>query len=357
MDDKRGSIIWLNAVFMTISTLAIITRLLTRALLVRLIRADNVLITVAFFFALGASSLNILTTKYREGLHIEYLKNVLAYSKTIVLTGLFYNTCQMFIKLSYLALYLRLSPNKTFRLILYTTMALVCCYGIPAATISMLQCRPLAKLWSSHMPGSCIDIGAFHISITVINMVLDMVVFVLPIPVLWAIKLPRRQRLSLVGIFGVRLIVLFTSAFRLKYLINLLNTPSFRSDNTWTTVDSLNWSCIELHLALLISCTAAFKALLHRCLPGLLGTYGSKSRSRRRSTYHQSVGDSYGLQSRGSNVGNFKTAVSANTNEVLETGSQEHIVENGERIGYATTVSIQSSSTTAVDGGAIFHTH
>ncbi|KAH7398120.1 hypothetical protein BKA64DRAFT_708780 [Cadophora sp. MPI-SDFR-AT-0126] len=355
MDDKRGSIIWLNAVFMTISTLAIITRLLTRALLVRLVGTDDVLITVAFFFALGASSLNILTTKYGEGLHIEHLKNVPAYSQTMVLTGLFYNICQMFIKLSYLALYLRLSPNKTFRLILYTTMALVCCYGIPAATISMLQCRPLAKLWSPHMPGSCIDIGAFHISITVINMVLDMTVFVLPIPVLWAIKLPRRQRLSLVGVFGVG--VLLASAFRLKCLITLLNTPSFRSDNTWTTVDSLNWSCIELHLALLISCTAAFKALLQRCLPGLLGTYGSKSRSRRRSTYHQSVGDSYGLQSRGGNVGNFKAAVSANTNEVLETGSQEHIVENSERIGYATTVSIQSSSTTAVDGGATFHTH
>ncbi|KAL5330769.1 hypothetical protein ACEPPN_000290 [Leptodophora sp. 'Broadleaf-Isolate-01'] len=88
----------------------------------------------------------------------------------------------------------------------------------------------------------------------------------------------------------------------------------------------------------------------------LLGTYGSKSRSRRRSAYHQSVGDSYGLQSRGGNLGNFKTAVSANTDEVLETGSQEHIVENGERIGYATTVSVHSSSTTAVDGGATFHT-
>ncbi|KAH9203651.1 hypothetical protein DL95DRAFT_472186 [Leptodontidium sp. 2 PMI_412] len=341
MDDKRGSIIWLNAVFMTISTLAIITRLLTRALLVRLVGADDVLITVAFFLALGASSLHILTTKYGEGLHIEYLKNVPAYSRTMVLTGLFYNICQMFIKLSYLALYLRLSPNKTFRLILYITMVLVCCYAIPAATINMLQCRPLAKLWSPHMPGSCIDIAAFHISITVINMVLDMVVFVLPIPVLWGIK---------------HISVLLASAFRLKCLINLLNTPSYRGDNTWTTVDSLNWSCIELHLALLISCTAAFKALLHRCLPGFLGTYGSKSRSRGRSTYHQSVGDSYGLQSRGGNVGNFKTAVSANTNEVLETGSQVHIVENGERIGYETTVSIHSSSTTAVDGGATFHT-
>lgn len=41
MDDKRGSIIWLNAVFMTISTLAILARLLTRALLVRLVGPDD----------------------------------------------------------------------------------------------------------------------------------------------------------------------------------------------------------------------------------------------------------------------------------------------------------------------------
>ena len=73
-------------------------------------------------------------------------------------------------------------------------MALVCCYAIPAAIVNMLQCRPLAKLWSPNMPGSCIDIPAFHISITVINMVLDMVVFVLPIPVLWAIKRKPRKK-------------------------------------------------------------------------------------------------------------------------------------------------------------------
>lgn len=62
------------------------------------------------------------------------------------------------------------------------------------------------------------------------------------------------------------------------------------------------------------------------------------------------------LQSRGGNMSNFMNTVSANINEVIENGSQEHIIENGERIRCETTVSIHSSSTTGVNGSATFHT-
>ncbi len=61
------------------------------------------------------------------------------------------------------------------------------------------------------------------------------------------------------------------------------------------------------------------------------------------------------LQTRRGNAPNFKTAVSVNVSEVVENGSQEHIVENGGGIRCETAVSVHSSSTAGVDNGVTFH--
>ncbi|KAH7312078.1 hypothetical protein BKA65DRAFT_542940 [Rhexocercosporidium sp. MPI-PUGE-AT-0058] len=334
MGDKRSLIICLNGAFIALSTTAITARLLTRAFLIKLVGADDILIVVAFILSLIYSSLIILcgsysfgnvnepvidtklATKYGEGLHIQHLKleNVPAYTMAMF----FYYICQMFIKLSYLAFYLRLSPSKKFRAIVYIFMVLVSAYAIGSSVASCLMCVPLSKLWHPDAPGTCFDIAAYQLSATAINMVFDIVVFVLPIPVFWSLKLPRRQRIGLIGVT--------------------------------TLVDAVVWSAVEVHVALLISCTAAFKALIQAYLPGFLGSYGATKPSRNRHTYHQSLGDAYELQS-GTGCGpKVKTTVSANPDGAKVNESQDYIMKLGEEIRCETDISIHSSSMKGVDG-------
>ncbi|KAH7357487.1 hypothetical protein BKA66DRAFT_538274, partial [Pyrenochaeta sp. MPI-SDFR-AT-0127] len=74
---------------MTVSIIAVITRLLTRVCLTKLIGADDILITVALFLALAHGSSFIIATRYGQGLHVQYLKpaNVPVYTKVILLSG------------------------------------------------------------------------------------------------------------------------------------------------------------------------------------------------------------------------------------------------------------------------------
>ncbi|KAH6704290.1 hypothetical protein BKA61DRAFT_186164 [Leptodontidium sp. MPI-SDFR-AT-0119] len=94
----------------------------------------------------------------------------------------------MFIKLSYLALYLRLAPHIRFRVILYILMASVSVLGIANGTVSMVTCIPRAKIWNPEISGSCININAFYVSTSTLNMVFDLVIFILPIPIVWELQ-------------------------------------------------------------------------------------------------------------------------------------------------------------------------
>ncbi|KAH7357488.1 hypothetical protein BKA66DRAFT_538275, partial [Pyrenochaeta sp. MPI-SDFR-AT-0127] len=185
----------------------------------------------------------------------------------------------MFTRLSYLAFYLRFAVTKKFRIVVHISVALVSTFGFATAIVSMTPCLPFEKLWTPGIPGRCINIKAYWTANPALNVIFDIGIFVLPIPLLWALKLPKRQRLSLVGVFALGLIVVIASILRLQTLLVMLNNPVYRSDNTWSTVDALNWSTVEIHLAILISCTAAFKTLIQRFSPGILGSLSATEHS------------------------------------------------------------------------------
>ncbi|KAL5322258.1 hypothetical protein ACEPPN_010230 [Leptodophora sp. 'Broadleaf-Isolate-01'] len=212
----------------------------------------------------------------------------------MVLLGFLGYFSAMFIRLSYLIFYLRHAVEKTYRVILFVSIALVSGFGIGASIASMALCIPWKKLWDSNIPGRCIDIKAYYIAGPTLSMIFDIAIFALPIPLLWALKLPRRQRLGLVAVFAVGLIVLISSILRLYTLVIMLNTPAYRSDNTWSTVDAMNWSTVELNVAILISCTAAFKTLIQRFIPRI---FGSLSATRQPSSQNRYI---YNTQSGGS---------------------------------------------------------
>ncbi|PVH93949.1 hypothetical protein DM02DRAFT_540442 [Periconia macrospinosa] len=183
----------------------------------------------------------------------------------------------MFIRLSYLAFYLRLAFTKRFRVVLYIWIALVSTFGVASSIVSMTLCVPFERLWTpATIPGHCINIDAYYTALLALEMVFDIVIFVLPMPLLWTLKLPKRQRLSLVSVFALGLIVVIASILRLYTVMLLVPFIGYRAT---PNVDSMNWTTVEIHLAILISCTAAFKALIQRFFPGILGSLSATEHS------------------------------------------------------------------------------
>jgi len=105
-------------------------------------------------------------------------------------------------KISILLLYYRIfGVVNNFRIALYIAAALVIAYWIPTTILAYLGCTPFARNWDQTLPGTCVNLVAFFRWNGICNLILDVLILCLPIPMVWRLSVSVRQRLELSGIF------------------------------------------------------------------------------------------------------------------------------------------------------------
>ena len=103
--------------------------------------------------------------------------------------------------MSILVLYLRLfAVNKKFRYITWLMMFFVCGYLVSNFWTQIFGCSPRSKYWFEDTPGHCINYKAAGIAYGAMNVVSDGLIFLLPLPMVWRLKLSTKEK------FGVSLI-------------------------------------------------------------------------------------------------------------------------------------------------------
>ena len=115
-----------------------------------------------------------------------------------------YSPALAFAKLSFLCLYLNINPAQGFRTSVYLTMFVVVgsCVGI---VISLLAaCKPFAKNTDvTIQEGQCLNKTALYIATAVLNIITDLMVIVLPIPMVVGLQMGRSRKIMLILLFSV----------------------------------------------------------------------------------------------------------------------------------------------------------
>jgi hypothetical protein len=79
--------------------------------------------------------------------------------------------------------------------------AIVTIYGAAALLVGIFSCQPIAYSWNTSIShGKCIDFLAFWLFNASFNSATDIIVCVLPIPVLRALQLPRKHIAALISV-------------------------------------------------------------------------------------------------------------------------------------------------------------
>ena len=130
------------------------------------------------------------------------------------LVGMLYNPCLGFIKASLIIFFLRLAPHRRFRWACYAllTLATVCAVG--CTLVAIFSCNPVDFHWNPHhygaprpgIPGKgvkCLDLMTMLVYFGGINAVTDVLTLRLPIPMVWRVMLPKRQKFALSIIFSL----------------------------------------------------------------------------------------------------------------------------------------------------------
>lgn len=209
--------------------------------------------------------------------------------------SILYNPALMATKTSVLIFYLRLAKNTqvVLRYASWATLVVVNVSGLVLTFINIFQCSPVGAAWMAgeDHQSSCIPLLTEFICAAPINIITDLAVLALPIPVLTGMRLPSRQKTILVLTFTVGIFVAIVDVIRIYYLqravSNVFMAPSTRpearfggeADFAWNASLSLMWSAVEVNVGMACACVPALKPLIMKLLPSMLydpdGTWGS----------------------------------------------------------------------------------
>ncbi|KAL1623545.1 hypothetical protein SLS56_008249 [Neofusicoccum ribis] len=165
------------------------------------------------------------------------------------------------VKVSALLQMLRIFKIPRVRTSILCLLAFVAVFGIWTFVSALLTCHPLAYMWDQTIPGGhCINQLPFLYANAAINIALDILVTLLPLPVLRRLRLTTRQKRGLMAVFALGLLATTTSIIRLRALTDLHNA----SDFTHAITPLCIWSAIELNTSIACACAPALGPLFTR---------------------------------------------------------------------------------------------
>ncbi|KAI1503837.1 hypothetical protein F5X99DRAFT_373588 [Biscogniauxia marginata] len=142
----------------------------------------------------------------------------------------FYNVAIVSTKLSILALYYRIFVTCIFRRVVLATAVFVTLWLMAMELLMGFGCRPVQTWWDA-AEGTCIDKVAFTYFTNITNLVTDLWIFTMPIPVILRLQVQMDKRLSLCCLFSLGLGTCAISAARLSFVVSVAS-----DDITWWEV-------------------------------------------------------------------------------------------------------------------------
>ncbi|SPB47656.1 unnamed protein product [Aspergillus niger] len=216
-------------VFLCLATVTVALRLYTRLKLVRKPGWDDLLIVLSLatdvvFFAFLVIEIQNGLAENEADLAPEVVRRQL---KALWITIPLYNLTLTLTKLSLIFLYRRLFPTHTYRILLILTLIFVIITGLWMVLSTLIFCIPINAFWDTSIPHTCLPEDVVWCLNAAFQITTDLILVVLPLPILANLNLPKRQKAALLVIFALGFFVCATSIVRLSTIVHLLRDPDF----------------------------------------------------------------------------------------------------------------------------------
>ncbi|KAK1674656.1 hypothetical protein BDP55DRAFT_633089 [Colletotrichum godetiae] len=204
---------------------------------------------------------------------------------SLYISRLFFAVGNVLVKLGLLLFYLRLDNRPKMRWTVYGLMAAVIGMGICHFVMSAIECNPVEAFWDAA---------------GVIVIVTDICLWICPIPMIWGLQLPQRQKWAVSAVFALGVVCVAA------------NEPEIYRQ----FASSLIWYAVELYVAIFCGCSSALKAFFKTFFPALLGLSSCKTKyplgSNGRDGQGKGTRSSYPLQSLPSRHTGYKATITSN---------------------------------------------
>jgi ABC-type amino acid transport system permease subunit len=189
------------------------------------------LLLVGYIFTIALSIATMICGWYGVGAHGPHLppdflfaltvdavkdippENMAPLLKSNYATRLLYTIALGFVKTSILVFYMRLDHRKYTRWAIYFLLAFVAALSITTFFFLAFVCVPPSLFWDltgqAAAPEKCLSQPTQQMFFNlngICNIIQDISIYMLPIPMLWNLQMPFRQKLALGALFSVGLV-------------------------------------------------------------------------------------------------------------------------------------------------------
>lgn len=187
-------------------------------------------------------------------------------------------------KTSICLFYLTLAKNQpVFKWTTIATLVVVNVAGLALTFLNIFQCRPVGAAFDDPIlpAATCIDIVTLYLSSAPVNIITDLAILFLPMPILTGLRLPRNEKIILIITFSFGAFVAVVDVVRIAYLESaalarlqdIYGSSASRAeyDYSWIASLSFMWSAVEVHVGIICACVPGVKPLVTKFFPTLLG--------------------------------------------------------------------------------------
>ncbi|KAH8430739.1 uncharacterized protein LDX57_008403 [Aspergillus melleus] len=190
--------------FIVIEIIAVGLRYLAFMLSEKSFGIDDILMIPGLILCLALNTSALIGIRLgRVGYHLDVVKALypeamVPWAKVLVVTPIVYSAACMVPRVVILTLYLRIFPEKKYRIACYVLIAVVVALGVADILTGAFECIPIAYLWDKSIPGGrCIDLTQFFHYGTLPNVFVDLLMLILPQPIIWKLQTSKQVKVGL----------------------------------------------------------------------------------------------------------------------------------------------------------------
>ncbi|KAL1838830.1 hypothetical protein VTJ49DRAFT_2187 [Mycothermus thermophilus] len=181
-------------------------RFYIRLRIIRKVGPDDIALGLTVLALYGSAIGAAVATKYGLGYHYDTLSidEKAMFLKLVFFSSLGYHGTVMLLKAAFLLQYRRVFPLPKFQLLCDTGLALLAAWTVAGLVGGLLVCLPLSGNWDPrNLNWNCDRRLVFWTAHGVAHVVSDVLILVMPMPLLRTLPLPRVHKIILIGLFSL----------------------------------------------------------------------------------------------------------------------------------------------------------
>ncbi|KAI1912743.1 hypothetical protein LOZ61_003181 [Ophidiomyces ophidiicola] len=269
VDDISNRLAVPALVFSIVTPLFVIARFWSRRTFAKSIDPDDWVILASWVFAEAVCIQMMIICQWAFGKHkVDVKPEVLAKSlKLYFFAQILYKINIGLTKISILLLYIKVFVQPWFRRTCWVCVCVIVAFTTGTVVSSIFQCVPVQYAFDKKLPGggTCLNLTAFWYANAVFNILSDVVIIILPTPIINKLHSPTRTKIAVSSVFAVGIFVCITSILR----FTTLNIATSHLDIPWTNIGSSMWTIIESNLGIICACMPTLWRPISRFCPWL----------------------------------------------------------------------------------------